>query len=108
MNPLGQYLCSGESGGKGMRAVWRGSENSTVSPVLVLMDARMTVSVRAPKVSLRVLPESPPSSSTLRRGLSAHGSRVSMNGRCDALEVPPPEGSTSRTSVPVSYSMRAP
>ena len=44
---------------------------SAVSPVLVLMLAKITVSVRVPT---RPGPASPPSSKTFSRGLPAHGS----------------------------------
>ena len=54
--------------------VLRGRLNSVVSPVLVSMLARITVSVRVP---VRSGPASPPSSRMFSRGLSAHGSGAS-------------------------------
>jgi hypothetical protein len=57
--------------GKGILAVFRGRLNSVVSPVLVSMLAKITVSVRVPS---RPLSASPPSSKTLSRGVLAQGS----------------------------------
>ena len=57
-------------GGNGTCCRFRGSENSTVFPVVVSMLARISVSGRIP---IRSAPASEPSSSTFTRGMFAHG-----------------------------------
>ena len=51
VKPLGHRFANGESSGKGIRWVWRGRLNRTMSPERVSIEARMTVSVRAPSSS---------------------------------------------------------